>query len=220
MAGGGVAAAGRAALGDLVAAWPGFAVLRDGQEYLAPLAVAEAIGLGALVARVLSEVGSGAPRTADRSEPEGPKAPRRRAGDTVRSAAAALGVMAVLAPGVLLPGVAWDLAGRLRPAEDPAGCVRARRGRGRPGRGRPGAGRPGRRGQRGQRPGRQGPAARRPAGDGQPGPGPLPAARGRRAAPVRWCYIGGSRSKVTIESTYCLFTGQLLGLGHACCPVR
>ena len=122
----GLTSAGRAALRDLVAAWPGFAVLRDGQEYLAPLALAEAIGLGALVARVLSEVGSGAPRTADRSEPEGPKAPRRRAGDTVRSAAAALGVMAVLAPVVLLPGMAWDLAGRLRPAEYPADWLRAR----------------------------------------------------------------------------------------------
>src|SRR5260370_16381656 len=121
-----VASAGRAGLRDLVAAWPGFAVLRDGQEYLAPLALAEAIGLGALVARVLSEVGSGAPRTADRSEPEGPKAPRRRAGDTVRSAAAALGVMAVLAPVVLLPGMAWDRAGRLRPAAHPAAWVLAR----------------------------------------------------------------------------------------------
>src|SRR5260370_23664084 len=130
----GLTSAGRAALRDLVAAWPGFAVLRDGQEYLAPLALAEAIGLGALVARVISEVGSGAPRTADGSESQGRSegemgrwaGPRRRAGDTVRSAAAALGVMAVLAPVVLLPGMAWDLARRLRPAEYPADWLRAR----------------------------------------------------------------------------------------------
>ena len=31
-------------------AWPGFAVLRDGQQFLAPLALAEAVGLGGLVA--------------------------------------------------------------------------------------------------------------------------------------------------------------------------
>ena len=37
-------------LRDLVAAWPGVAVLRDGQQYLAPLALTEAIGLGALTA--------------------------------------------------------------------------------------------------------------------------------------------------------------------------
>src|SRR5260370_4397451 len=54
----GLTSAGRAALRDLVAAWPGFAVLRDGQEYLAPLALAEAVGLGALDAWVLS-VGPG-----------------------------------------------------------------------------------------------------------------------------------------------------------------
>ncbi len=107
----GVTSAGRAALRDLVAAWPGFAVLRDGQQYLAPLALAEAIGLGALVAWVTA----GAQRTA---------AADRSAG--ARSAAAALGVMAVLAPVVLLPGMAWDMAGRLRPVAYPADWVRAR----------------------------------------------------------------------------------------------
>src|SRR5258708_11496136 len=54
--------------------------------------------------------------------------PRRGAEAPVRSAAAALGVMAVLAPVVLLPGIAWDLAGRLRPAEYPAVWLRARPG--------------------------------------------------------------------------------------------
>ncbi|HEX4658593.1 MAG TPA: hypothetical protein VH307_14500, partial [Streptosporangiaceae bacterium] len=103
--------AGRAALRDLVAAWPGFAVLRDGQQYLAPLALAEAIGLGALVAWVTA----GAQRMAAADRSPG-----------ARSAAAALGVMAVLAPVVLLPGMAWDMAGRLRPVAYPADWVRAR----------------------------------------------------------------------------------------------
>jgi hypothetical protein len=104
-----VTSAGRAAMRDLVAAWPGFAVLRDGQEYLAPLALAEAVGLGALVAWVIS---------VSREQRRGPGA--------ARAAAAALGVMAVLAPVVLLPGMAWGMAGRLRPAEYPADWLRAR----------------------------------------------------------------------------------------------
>jgi len=97
---------GRAALRDLVTAWPGFAVLRDGQKFLAPLALAVAIGLGALAAGVSREVRVGA----------APDHPAR----------AALAAMIVLAPVVLLPGVAWGLAGRLRPAEYPADWLRAR----------------------------------------------------------------------------------------------
>jgi hypothetical protein len=100
------AAPGRAALRDLVTAWPGFAVLRDGQKFLAPLALAEAIGLGALAAGVSREVRVGA----------APNHPAR----------AALAAMLVLAPVVLLPGMAWGLAGRLRPAEYPADWLRAR----------------------------------------------------------------------------------------------
>jgi hypothetical protein len=97
---------GRAALRDLVTAWSGFAVLRDGQKFLAPLALAEAIGLGALAAGVSRRVRVGA----------APDHPAR----------AALAAMAVLAPVVLLPGMAWGLAGRLRPAEYPADWLRAR----------------------------------------------------------------------------------------------
>ena len=46
----GVSAPGRAVLRDLISAWAGFAVLRDGQQYVAALALTEAIGLGAAVA--------------------------------------------------------------------------------------------------------------------------------------------------------------------------
>jgi hypothetical protein len=104
----GAFAPGRAALHGLISAWPGFAVLRDGQQFLAPLALAEAIGLGALVAWVLAAAASG------------------RDGATARRAGAALAVMAVLAPVVLLPGLAWGLAGRLRPVSYPADWARAR----------------------------------------------------------------------------------------------
>ena len=43
----GVTSPTRAVLRDLIAAWPGFAVLRDGQQFVAALALVEAIGLGA-----------------------------------------------------------------------------------------------------------------------------------------------------------------------------
>ena len=53
---------------------------------------------------------------------------RRRGqhGSAAPRAAAALGVMAVVAPVVLLPGLAWGLAGRLRPVEYPADWSQAR----------------------------------------------------------------------------------------------
>jgi hypothetical protein len=99
----GVTSPSRAVLRDLVTAWAGFAVLRDGQQFVAPLALAEAVGLGALVAWIVA----GAQRQASR-------------------ATAALAAMAVLAPVVLLPGMAWGLAGRLRPVAYPADWLRAR----------------------------------------------------------------------------------------------
>ncbi len=34
----------------MIGAWPGFAVLRDAQQFVAPLALAEAAGLGMVVA--------------------------------------------------------------------------------------------------------------------------------------------------------------------------
>ena len=50
----GVTAAGRDLLRSLIAAWPGFAVLRDAQQFVAPLALAEAAGLGLAVAAALN----------------------------------------------------------------------------------------------------------------------------------------------------------------------
>lgn len=96
----GVTAPGRAVLADLISAWVGFAVLRDGQQYVAALALAEAIGLGAAVAWALREV-----RIA---------------------AAPVLGVLAVLAPVLLLPGMAWGSTGRLHAVQYPADWMTAR----------------------------------------------------------------------------------------------
>ena len=116
----GVTGPSRAALRDLIAIWPGFAVLRDGQQYLAPLALAEAIGLGAVMAWVTGELKAGI----------GAEPAAGRRGEVSRAtavrAAAALGALAVLAPVVLLPGLAWGAAGRLRSVQYPADWLRAR----------------------------------------------------------------------------------------------
>jgi hypothetical protein len=121
LAAAGVFSPGRAALRDLVAAWPGFAVLRDGQQFLAPLALAEAIGLGALVAWLLAAAAVRAAPGATAAYPATGGAPPPGS-----RAAAALAAMAVIAPVVLLPGLAWGLAGRLRPVGYPADWARAR----------------------------------------------------------------------------------------------
>jgi hypothetical protein len=118
----GVTSPGRAALRDLIAAWAGFAVLRDGQQYVAALALAEAIGLGAGVAWAARQVtitpapgrGRGAPVLANTGAA------------SARSAGAVLGVVAVLAPVLLLPGMAWGSAGRLHAVWYPADWMTAR----------------------------------------------------------------------------------------------
>jgi hypothetical protein len=97
----GVTSPGRAALRELISAWAGFAVLRDGQQYVAALALVEAIGLGAGVAWVLRNA----------RPTRGP---------------AALGALAVLAPVLLLPGLAWGAAGRLHAVQYPADWMAAR----------------------------------------------------------------------------------------------
>jgi len=100
----GVTAAGRGLLRAAIAAWPGFAVLRDGQQFAAPLALAEAAGFGLVVAWAWH--------------------PRSRAADPQ---GVAIGLTALLAPVLLLPGLAWGAAGRLHPVWYPAGWLTAAR---------------------------------------------------------------------------------------------
>lgn len=103
----------RAALRELVAAWPGLAVLRDGQQFVAALALTEAIGLGAATAWLLRRFSvrrGQLERQHARTEP----------------AAVALAVLALVAPVLLLPGMAWGEFGRLRPVEYPADWLVAR----------------------------------------------------------------------------------------------
>jgi hypothetical protein len=82
--------------------WPGFAVLRDGQQFAAPLALAEALGTGLLAAWVAGQ----------------PKPSR---------SGFAIALAVLLAPVLLLPGLAWGAAGRLRPVWYPPGWLRAAR---------------------------------------------------------------------------------------------
>jgi hypothetical protein len=189
----GVTAAGRDLLRSLIAAWPAFAILRDAQQFVAPLALLESLGFGLAVTAALNPRPSGRkgltpenparpdpprtasvrpvpahtagtaserplavdpPRTASvRPVPahtagtasERPLAvdpprtasvrpvPAHTAGTAsqrpARAAAAGtvLAVVALLAPVLLLPGLAWGAAGRLRPASYPASWLAAAR---------------------------------------------------------------------------------------------
>ncbi|QKG25224.1 hypothetical protein [Actinomadura verrucosospora] len=79
-----------------VGLWSGFAVLRDGQQYVAPLAVVVAVGLGVAADKAIG----------------------------ARYAMVAVG--AVAAPVLLLPTLAWGAAGDLRAVRYPADWARAR----------------------------------------------------------------------------------------------
>jgi hypothetical protein len=109
--------------------WPGFAVLRDGQQFVAPLALAEAAGFGLAVAWAMQPRAPGARHPArgpDRADGLRRAAGPGRAGRPDR-AGLALGLLVLLAPVVLLPGLAWGAAGRLRPAWYPEGWLAAAR---------------------------------------------------------------------------------------------
>ena len=104
----GVTAAGRGLLRAAIGIWPGFAVVWDAQQFVAPLALAEAVGAGLLVTWAAR-----AHATAEHHQP--------RTGWPGLVIAVAL----VLAPVLLLPGLAWGAAGRLRPARYPAAWLEA-----------------------------------------------------------------------------------------------
>ncbi|MFC5744214.1 hypothetical protein [Actinomadura rugatobispora] len=76
--------------------WSGLAVFRDGQQFVAPLAVVVAVGLGLAADRAIE----------------------------ARHPAVAVG--ALLAPVVLLPSLAWGAAGQLRSVDYPSGWARAK----------------------------------------------------------------------------------------------
>ena len=118
----GVTAAGREVLRAAIAVWPGAAVLRDSQQFVAPLALAEAVGFGLIVAWA-QHPRRPAPNPANPANPASPANPAERADPAGR----AIGVIALLTPLLLLPGLAWGAAGRLHPVWYPAGWLAAAR---------------------------------------------------------------------------------------------
>jgi hypothetical protein len=136
----GITEPGRALLRGAIGLWPGFAVLRDAQQFIAPLALAEATGLGLAVAWCMqprsfgskeegTERAATAPPSPALSEPLGTEPavtppPSPAPSDPL---GLALGVLALLTPLLLLPGLAWGAAGRLRPAWYPASYLAAAR---------------------------------------------------------------------------------------------
>lgn len=88
------------ALGSLSVQVPAVGILRDSQRYLAPLGLVLAIGAAALVERLLD---------LSRSQ---------------RPGFAGLAVLVAVAPVVLLPSLAWGIAGGLRPVSYPADWAR------------------------------------------------------------------------------------------------
>jgi hypothetical protein len=113
----GVTATGRRLLRAAIGTWPGFAVLWDAQQFVAPLALAEALGAGLLVTWAARTTVTGPEQTAIGDE-EGDQ-PRTGGPGVV------IAVALVLAPILLLPGLAWGAAGRLRPAWYPAAWLEA-----------------------------------------------------------------------------------------------
>ena len=95
---------GRDLLRALITAWPGFAVLRDGQQFIAPLALAEAVGFGLVVAAAL----------------------RIRRPAALAECRALVAASLALVPVLFLPGLAWGAAGRLQPVQYPADWLAAR----------------------------------------------------------------------------------------------
>ncbi len=118
----GVTAPGRAVLRGAIGFWPGFAIVRDSQQFTAPLALAEAAGFGLAVAWSMH------PRSFGRGRPQAERTGgKHRAPALADAPGLALGVFALLAPVLLLPGLAWGAAGRLRPAAYPGVYLAAAR---------------------------------------------------------------------------------------------
>ena len=105
----GVTAPGRALLRGAIGFWPGFAVLRDAQQFIAPLALAEALGFGLAVAWCMQPRSFGAKETTERPGPP-PRSPA-----PPDPLGLVLGVLALLTPLLLLPGLAWGAAGASGP---------------------------------------------------------------------------------------------------------
>jgi hypothetical protein len=120
----GITEPGRALLRGAIRGWPAFAILRDAQQFIAPLALAEAIGFGLAVTWCVRPRPFGQKFDNERGTSTPPSPPKHGPPDPL---GLALGVLALLTPLLLLPGLAWGAAGRLRPAWYPASFLAAAR---------------------------------------------------------------------------------------------
>ena len=130
----GVTAAGRDLLRSVTEAWPGVAVLRDAQQFVAPLALAEAAGFGVAVAWAMRPGPSG-----EMARPAGPARGGARGARPPGAGAAAarpgLGRRRAAAAGLVPGGMAGRRADDRREPGTGAACCCCR--------GRPTARRPG-----------------------------------------------------------------------------
>lgn len=120
----GISAPGREFLAALIDLWPGFGPLRDGQLYLAPLSLVQALGAGAVVLWLLRALPDGGGGRADRAGASGTGEPS--GGSELPLWRVVGAVLVVLAPVVVLPGLLWGAGGRLTPVEYPREWLAAR----------------------------------------------------------------------------------------------
>ncbi|GAB3722533.1 hypothetical protein [Nocardiopsis nanhaiensis] len=123
----GVFAPGQDLLAALIEVWPGFGPLRDGQLYLAPLSLVQALGLGAVVLWLLRALPGRAgtdPVSPGRTEPNHGLPGRGKPSGVPLWRAVAV-VFSVCAPVVVLPGLLWGAGGRLAPVEYPEAWLAA-----------------------------------------------------------------------------------------------
>jgi hypothetical protein len=92
----------------MIGHWPGFGPLRDGQLYVAPLVLVQAIGFGVLVGRLARP-----PAAARPPSPHLSPAGARASGEGPRAAVLVPAAVGVLVPLLLLPAFAWGASGRL-----------------------------------------------------------------------------------------------------------
>ncbi|MDA0633965.1 hypothetical protein OUY22_11105 [Nonomuraea sp. MCN248] len=125
IAGAGVTEAGRSALKWLVGVWGGFAVFRDAQQYVAPVALLAAVGIGLLAAAAARVPGAVAEAgRVPEAEPERVPAAGRDRGR--RAPAGVLAGLLVAVPVAVLPTMAWGALGALDAVPYPRAWYEAR----------------------------------------------------------------------------------------------
>ena len=114
----GITAPGRSLLRAVTGLWPAFAVLRDGQQFVAPLALAEALGFGLVVAWAPPRAPTARPAQGDPARAGGYRPRADRPGLVIAAAA-------LLAPYCCCPGWRGERPGRCaRSGTRPAGWPR------------------------------------------------------------------------------------------------